>query len=141
MELATAAVSLRSMTAALTGGLFASSCWRQLETTGVFGQQGSRLSSNHLLRLACSAHHHRHHHHHNSRDCEERWNSIGGVLSYGRRAVLLDVSKSGSSIYGTDHKRISRREAGAARSEAVDAAYEEDAPFSSSRYKLHPVQE
>lgn len=84
---------------------------------------------------------HHHHHHHHSRDCEERWSSIGGVLSCGRRAVLSDVSKSGSPIYGTDHKRISRREAGAARSEAVDAAYEEDAPFSSSRYKLHHVQE
>jgi len=62
-------------------------------------------------------------------------------LSCGRRAVLSDVSKSGSAIYGTDHKSISRREAGAARSEAVDAACEEDAPFLSSRYKLHPVQE
>jgi hypothetical protein len=144
MELATAAVSLQTTTAALTGGLFASSCWRQLETTGVFEQQGSRLSSNHLLRLACSAHHHRRRRRRrrrHSRDCEERWNSIGGVLSCGRRAVLSDVSMSGSPIYGTDHKSISRREAGAARSEAVDAAYEEDAPFSSSRYKLHPVQE
>ncbi|CAM6052038.1 unnamed protein product [Sphagnum compactum] len=141
MELATAAVSLpTTTTAALTDGFFASSCWRQLETTGVFGQQGSRLSSNHLLRLACSAHHH-HHHRHHTRDCEERWNSIGGVLSCGRRAVLSDVSKSGSPIHGTDHKSISRREAGAARSEAVDGAYEEDALFSSSRYKLHPVQE
>jgi hypothetical protein len=140
MELATAAVSLpTTTTAALTDGFFASSCWRQLETTGVFGQQGSRLSSNHLLRLACSAHHH-HHHHHHSRDCEERWNSIR-VLSCGRRAVLSDVSKSGSPTYGRDHKSISRREAVAARSEAIDAVYEEDAPFSSSQYKLHPVQE
>ncbi|CAK9866697.1 unnamed protein product [Sphagnum jensenii] len=137
MELAMAAVSLPTTTAALTDSFFASSCWRQLETTGVFGQQGSRLSSNHLLRLACSAHHH---HHHHSRDCEERWNSIR-LLSCGRRAVLSDVSKSGSPTYGRDHKSISRREAVAARSEAIDAVYEEDAPFSSSQYKLHPVQE